>query len=121
MESKKIKRGTTLVELLIVTALTSAVVLLLVGVYLSNFRLFSNQNKIMSLSSGAKIASDEIANQIRESSAVVDTCTNCSGDSSGPNILILEIWRKAANGEPMDPGTINPLYDFIVYKQEAFY
>jgi len=90
---------------------------LVIAVYFAYFRLFSNQSTSLDLANQNKIALDEITNQIRESQSVVTGCTNCDGDTTGIQILILRLWPLDATGEPIDPGASN--YDYIVYKRDS--
>lgn len=104
-------KGFTLVEVLVGFGLVGIVSVLVAALYFTNFKLFSNQTTSIDVNSQNKIAVDEITNQIRQSQSVAVSC--CSGDTSGVNVLILQLWPLDTNGNPTDP---NPFYDYIVYK-----
>lgn len=112
----------TLVELVASMAIFGLIALMVGSVYMAHFRLFSNQNKIIDISNGNKIALDEITNQIRESKAVVATCPNCAPDTTNlqnqpSTTLVLELWPLNQNGEPFKP--TGSAFDYIIYKRDA--
>lgn len=108
------KKGFTLIELLITLSIAALVVLTIIMVYLTHFRVFINQNASFDVTSQAKIAVDEIVNQIREGQTIVNTCPspNClpGGVTTGTNALVLRLWRLDTNGEPDDTA-----YDYMTY------
>lgn len=106
--------GFTLIELLPGIALAGFVLLLVASIYLAHFRLSSDQNTAIDTSVQNKLAFDEITNQIRQSQAVVATCAPCGSDTTGTNILILQLWPLDQNNDPQDPSGTN--YDYIEYK-----
>jgi len=109
--------GLSLVELLVGFAVLGLMALLVISIYFADFRLFSNQNTAIDVASQNKLALDEVTNQVRQSQSVVTTCTNCSGDTTGSQVLVLQLWTLNVSGEPADPITNN--YDYIVYKRDA--
>lgn len=111
------KNGFTLVDLITGLAISGFVLAIVAAIYLAHYRLFSNQNTAIDAATQDKLALDEITNQIRQSQAVVSTCSSCSGDTTGANILILQLWPLDANGDPQDPMGTN--YDYIEYRQDA--
>lgn len=111
-----LKPGFTIIEFISAFAIIGLVAVLVASIYFAHFRLFSNQNTAIEVSSQNKIALDEITNQIRESETIVSTCTGCGMDTTSDTIIILQLWPLNASGEPIDPGGN---YDFIVYKRDA--
>lgn len=106
--------GFTLIELLAGLALAGFVLVLVASIYLAHFRLSSDQNTAIDTSVQNELAFNEITNQIRQSQAVVSTCTACGTDTTGANILILKLWPLDQNNNPQDPSGTN--YDYIEYK-----
>ena len=111
------KKGISLVELLISFAIIGLIGFLVGSVYVAHYRLFSNQNTAIDVSTQNKLALSEISNQIRQSESIVATCTPCGSDTTSASILILRLWPLDASSEPIDPGTSN--YDYIEYKRDA--
>lgn len=110
------KRGFTLVELITGLAIGGFVLAIVASIYLSHFRLFSNQNTAIDAATQNKLAFDEITNQIRQSQAIVSTCASCGGDTTGADILVLQLWPLDASGDPLDPQGTN--YDYIEYRRD---
>ncbi|MBI3342040.1 hypothetical protein HY024_02870 [Candidatus Curtissbacteria bacterium] len=114
--SFKLRAGAvTLVEFLTSFAIVGVIAVLVGGIYLAHFRLFSNQNTAIDVSTQNKLALSEVSNTVRQSESIVDTCPSCGSDTTGTTILILRLWPQDATGEPIDPGTTN--YDYILYKR----
>lgn len=112
------KKGFTLVEVIVGTALLGLVSVLIASIYFTNFKLFSHQSTSIDINSQNKLAIDEISNQIRQSQSVAASCPNppCNPtETSSSTVLALQLWPLDANGDPKDPlgGTD---YDYIVYK-----
>lgn len=116
MASKKILRGASIIELLAAMAILSLITIMVVSVYFTHFKIFSNQSESIQIANQNKISLDEITNQIRESQSVATTCANCGGDSSGTAKIVLQLWPLDASGNPKDPG--GSKYDYIVYKRD---
>lgn len=112
-----VKGGVTTVELLTALALFGLISVLIASVYFAHFRLFQNQNTAIEISSQNKIALDEIVTHIRESESVVNTCTDCGGDTSSATTLVLRLWPLSAGGEPTDP--IASQYDYTIFKRDG--
>lgn len=106
--------GVSSVELAIVIGLIGLVSVLLAPVYLTHFRLFSNQNASIEVANQNRLALEDMVNQIREAQTIVSTCSNCSGDTTSANILVLQVWPVNAGGEPFEPTGSG--YDYIIYK-----
>ena len=88
-------------------------------VYVSHFRLFTNQNAQIEIANQNKIALDEMVNQIREATFVFQFC--CSPQQfTRPVVLILRLWPLNASKEPCSPGssgcTDTEVYDYTIYK-----
>src|SRR3989338_6974207 len=107
--------GYTLTELLIGFSIIGLVSILVAAVYFAHSRLFSTQNTSIDVASQNRLALDEMTNQIRESQAVVATCTLCPPDSTSDTVVILQIWPIDSAGELFQPTGSD--YDFIVYKR----
>lgn len=116
MGSKKLQ-GISLVEVITSFAIIGVISIIVGSVYLAHFRLFSNQNTSMDMSTQARIAIDEITNQIQQAESIVATCSACGSDASGANILILRLWVIDSSGEPVDPGAST--YDYMVFKRDS--
>ncbi len=109
--------GFTLIEIITGLAVTGFVTVLVASVYLAHFRLSSNQNTAIDTSTQNKLAFDEMTNQIRQAQAIVSTCSSCAGDTTGANILILQLWPLDASNDPKDPMGIN--YDYVEYRLDS--
>lgn len=110
-------RGFTLIELITGLAIGSFVLVIVASIYLAHFRLSLDQNTAIDTATQNKLALDEITNQIRQAQALVSTCSACSGDTTGANILVLQLWPLDGNGDPKDPVGTN--YDYIEYRIDA--
>ena len=106
--------GVTLVELIAGLGIIGVIIVMLASLYFAHTRLFSNQNTSIEVASQNRLAVDEITNQIRESEAVVSSCTACSPDSTSQTTLILQLWPLDTNGDPTEPTTGS---DYIIYKK----
>ena len=113
MESNK--KGITLPEYLIAFSIIGIISVMVAGIYFAHFRLFSNQNTAIDVSTQNKLGLTEITNQVRQSQSVAASCGACGADNSNATLLILQLWPIDNNGDPLDPGTTN--YDYIVYKR----
>lgn len=110
------RKGVSLVELLIGIGLFSVVSILFVTIVLTNSRIFSDQKTNIYIATQNRLALDEMINQIRESVTVTNNCTVCGSNiTSNSLVLILEIWPIDASGNPFDPATTTGS-DYIVYK-----
>ena len=87
------------------------------AIYFAHFRLFSNQNTAIDVSTQARLGTDEITNQLRQAESVVANCTPCGSDTTGANILIIRAWPIDAAGEPIAPAGAN--YDYIEFKLDT--
>lgn len=112
------KPGLTLLEFLVAFAIFGIISVLVGTVYVTHFRIFSNQNTAIDVSTQNRIALDEVISQVRQSQSVVATCPSCAGDTTSPTVLVLQLWPINSSGEPLDPGT-GTNYDYIVFKQDA--
>ena len=90
---------------------------LIAALYFSHFKLFSSQNTRIEVASENKIALEEMTNQIRESQGVAASCCSPT-ETTGANVLVLQIWPLNASGDPTEPNpSPAPQYDYIVYKK----
>lgn len=112
--------GFTLLELLIASSITCFLLIVIAGVYMAHFRIFSNQNTSINVATQNKLGLDEVVNEIRESAGVVISCATppCSpAETNSSTVLILQIWPLDSTGNPIDPqGGSN--YDYIIYKRD---
>lgn len=113
MDSKL--KGFTLIEFLTGFAVFGLVTILVASLYFAYFKLFSNQNTLVDLSSQNKLVLDDITNQVREGQGVAATC--CGGDTTSSTVLVLRLWPLDAAGEPYEPP--GNAYDFVVYKRDS--
>ncbi len=104
-----------MVELLVGAGLVGLVSILVATIYFAQFRLFSNQNTLVDISSQNKLALDEITSKIRESQTIVANC--CSGETTSASVLVLRLWPQNASGEPIDPQA--SAYDYIIYRRDT--
>lgn len=111
----KYLNGVTLVEILVGLAVFGFVSVLAASLYFAHFKLFSNQNTAINVSSQNKLVLDDITNQIRESQGVAASC--CGGDTTSATVLVLQLWPVDASSEPFQP--VGSAYDFIVYKRDS--
>lgn len=120
-KTKHQKKGFTLLELLIASSIICFLLIVIVGVYMAHFRIFSNQNTSINVATQNKLGLDEVVNQIRESAGVVVSCANppCNPtETNSSTVLVLQIWPLDATGNPIDPGA-GTNYDYIIYKKNA--
>ncbi len=118
------KSGLSLAELLIGMAILAFVSLMVASVYLTHFRLFSNQSTDINVASQNRVALDEIIHQIQEGNGVSSTAsiTGCggpktSGTSPSPTVVV-KLWPlDPTTGDPFDPGSSAPdtAYDYVLY------
>ncbi len=111
----RFKFGLTLVEILVGIAVFGLITVLIAAIYLSHYKIYSNQNSQIDAASQSKVGIDEIVNQIRQSASVANSCTPCGSDTTSSSVLILQLWPLDSNGDPKDPSSGN--YDYIVYKK----
>lgn len=116
MAYKKGIKGLTLVELLVAAALVAIVAIVLGAIFTTHFKFFTDESSVIGITEENKIVLDEVTNQIRESQSIAATCTPCGTDTTGANVLILQLWPLNAAGEPFDGGTN---FDYIVYKRDT--
>lgn len=112
-----LKRGISLPEIIVSFGIVAVISFLVGSIYIAHFRLFSNQNTALDVSTQNKLALEEISNQIRQAESVVANCTPCGSDTTDASILILRLWPIDNNGDPIDPAGSN--YDYIEYKRDA--
>ena len=111
----------SLTELLIGMAILAIVGLMVAGVYMSHFRLFSNQSTNIDVASQNRVALDEMANQIREASGVITNYTGLSvvgcTVNSDPDSVVITLWPLNATGEPKPPSdtSVVTTFDRVVY------
>ena len=111
--------GVSLVELLIGMSIVGFMGVLIAALYFSHFKLFSSQNTRIEVASENKIALEEMTNQVRESQGVAATCCSPT-ETTGADVLVLQIWPLNASGDPTEPNPDpTPQYDYIVYKKVA--
>lgn len=111
------KPGFSLLEVLIGLAVSAIILVIVASTHQTFFRFYYNQNSFINAANENRQAFDEITDQIRQSQAIASTCTACGGDTTGPTILILQLWPLDSNGNSQDPGAAN--YDYIEYKQNS--
>lgn len=109
-------RGVSLIELVTAIGLIGLVSVMVISVYVTHFRLFSNQSQSIDLANENRLALDEMAIQIKEAQAIISTCAACSGYTTGATTVVLQLWPLDASGNPTDPGSTN--YDYVVYKRD---
>lgn len=113
-------RALSLVELLVGMGIVSFLILIIAGVYIAHFKIFSNQNASIESASQNKIALEEMTNEIRESAGVAASCPNppCTPQqTTSASVLVLRIWPLNAAKEPIDPGTDPTKVDYIIYQR----
>ena len=112
--NRHLRRGISLPEYLIAFSIIGVISVMVAAIYFAQFRLFSNQNTAIDVSTQARLAVDEITNQLRQAESVVAGCPPCGSDTTDDALLILRAWPIDATGEPMDPAGAN--YDYIEFK-----
>lgn len=108
------QKGISLIEVLVGLAVFGFVSVLVASLYFAQFKLFSNQNTAIDVSSQNKLVLDDITNQIRESQGIAANC--CGGDTTSSAVLVLQLWPLNAISEPFQPA--GNAYDFVVYKRD---
>lgn len=116
--------GLSLPELLIAAGIASILVLIIGSAYSSHIKIVSNQNTVIDISTQNQIGLNEIINEIRESSSVVDSCCTSPGPEqvTGTNKIVLQIWPlNTTSGEPQEPpaSPASTDYDYIVYERDS--
>ncbi len=111
------KKALTLIELLIVFAIMSVVTMVLGSVFVSHLKLFNNVKSLIDVSSSNKLVLDELITQIRESVAIVSTCSACGGKTTGADTLILQLWPLDTGNNPTEPTTNN--FDYVLYYRDS--
>lgn len=115
------KRGFTLIELLIGTAVLGIMGLMIAGIYMAQFGLFSKQSAAIDGATNNTIAIDEIANSIKTSEQVYKCDLQpwtptyaCDSLFLGRNPtypsatkLILRFWPLDQNLNPFDPAILD--------------
>jgi len=112
---RKIKfssQGLTLVELLVVLALSALIILALVTLYTSGQRYFINQDAQAKVLREGRYVLDWIARDIKEGIQVVQ---NWSGYTTSTNCLILQVPSVDATGLIID---IANEFDYIIYRRK---
>ena len=112
---RKIKfepRGLTLVELLVVLALSALIILALVTLYTSGQRYFINQDAQAKVLREGRYVLDWIARDIKEGIQVVQTW---NGYTTSTNCLILQV--PAVDGTGLIIDVANE-FDYIIYRQK---
>lgn len=112
------KRGAvTLIELLTSFSIIGVISVLVGAIYVAQFRIFSNQNTAIDVSTQNRLALTDISNHVRQSESIVAGCPSCGSDATSAAILILRLWPLDSAGEPIDPAGTN--YDYIEFKKDA--
>lgn len=112
---RKIKfepRGLTLVELLVVLALSALIILALVTLYTSGQRYFINQDAQAKVLREGRYVFDWIARDIKEGIQVIQTW---NGYTTSTNCLILQVPAVDGTGLIID---IANEFDYIIYRQK---
>ncbi|NIM90974.1 MAG: prepilin-type N-terminal cleavage/methylation domain-containing protein [Candidatus Aminicenantes bacterium] len=110
---KKFKaQGLTLVELLVVLALSALIILALVTLYTSGQRYFINQDAQAKVLREGRYVLDWIARDIKEGIQVVQTW---NGYTTSTNCLILQVPAVDASGLIID---VANEFDYIIYRQK---
>lgn len=109
--------GLTLVELVAGFGIIGLIGVFVAAIYIAHFKLFSNQNTAIEVSTQNKLALDEMTNEIRESQGIVTSCCSPTETTSASE-LVMRIWPVSSSGDPIDPGS-NNTYDYIIYKRDT--
>lgn len=115
MKFKKKKfnpKGLTLVELLVVLALSALIILALVTLYTSGQRYFINQDAQAKVLREGRYVLDWIARDIKEAVQVVPSW---NGHTTSTNCLILKVPSVDASGLILD---IENHFDYIIYRRK---
>ena len=112
------KRGFTLLEILLTLGIAGVAWVFISSVFLSNFKIFNEQKTATYINSQNRLALDDISNQVIQAQAVSGSCNVCQGDTtSSASVLILALWSLDASGNPYAPNLIvDPNPDYFVYK-----
>ena len=105
-------KGLTLVELLVVLALSALIILALVTLYTSGQRYFINQDAQADVLREGRYVLDWVARDIKEGVQVVPTW---NGYTTSNNCIILQIPSVDASGLIID---IQNEFDYIIYRQK---
>jgi prepilin-type N-terminal cleavage/methylation domain-containing protein len=105
-------QGLTLVELLVVLALSALIILALVTLYTSGQRYFINQDAQAKVLREGRYVLDWIARDIKEGIQVVQTW---NGFTTSTNCLILQVPAVDATGLIID---VANEFDYIIYRQK---
>lgn len=105
-------QGLTLVELLVVLALSALIILALVTLYTSGQRYFINQDAQAKVLREGRYVLDWIARDIKEGIQVVQTW---KGYTTSTNCLILQVPAVDGTGLIID---IANEFDYIIYRQK---
>ena len=105
-------QGLTLVELLVVLALSALIILALVTLYTSGQRYFINQDAEAKVLREGRYVLDWIARDIKEGIQVVQTW---NGYTTSTNCLILQVPAVDGTGLIID---IQNEFDYIIYRQK---
>lgn len=112
-----ISRGFTILEILVGLSISAVIFVLIVSIYATQYRLFSNQSALVNSRNQARIALDEIEAQIRQGIKAEISCSQCGTDTSSSTIIILSYWPLDPSGNPIDP--MAPNYDYIEFKLDS--
>lgn len=130
MEHKN-ESGFTLIEIIIAMAILGLMSLMVMGLYFSQFKVFSRQSAAIDGAANNTIAIDDMETSIKQAERI-RVCTNigsygpisepCSGFTSQPpsaTQLVLSVWPIDSTQQPITPTTncdvSGCLWDFIIY------
>lgn len=114
MRADSLKRGFTLIELIVVIALGAIVILILVGILSNNTNFFYKETNIINEGLSITGVADMVNSYARQSSSVATVYPTLSPQySTDQDTLILMIPSTS------DTGTISNTYDYIVIEQDA--
>ena len=111
----KLKKGLSIVELIAALGILGFMAILVATVFLTHYKIFSNQNSSIDAATQNKIALEEIVNEIRESQGVAVTCCSPT-ETTTATVLVLQLWPLNSSAEPFDNGAN---YDYIIYKRDT--
>jgi prepilin-type N-terminal cleavage/methylation domain-containing protein len=103
----KLSRGFTLIEVVIVVALTGIIMVVLTEFFFTTNQIYKSQNAELGVNMSARASLDDIDAYVKQATQVVDTYSTYS---TGPTALILEIQSIDGSGQ-LIPG----VYDKVVY------
>ncbi len=110
-QKKKASKGSTLIELLIVIAISALIVVALLSLYSSGQRYFITQSAKADTIEDSRHPLTWITRDIREAAQVV---SNYDTYSTSANCLILQIPSIDETGEIID---IDSIFDYIIYRR----